>query len=123
MILLAALALAAGPTALPNCVGQPQVKPAQVIFACADANFGIRKLQWIGWGDTRAAATGTVYANDCTPTCVAGHFHNYPAVIVVDGRQQCGSVTAYKRVTIAFIGPSPYPKSKPADLVYTYRCH
>ena len=115
-------AAAARPRALPDCLGKPRVRPATVVFACADANFGIRKLHWIGWGEPVAAATGVAYANDCTPSCAAGHFHTYRAVIVASGAQRCGSVTAYRKVTIAFVGPSPYPKARAADLVYPFRC-
>ena len=43
-------------------------------------------------------------------------------MIVVDGSQRCGGTTEYRRLTIAFVGPSPYPKAKPADLVYPLRC-
>jgi len=121
--LAAASASAAGhPTALPNCLGKPTVRPASIVLACADANFGVKKLSWIGWGGSRAAATGVAYANDCTPNCAAGHFHNYNAVIVASGAQKCGAVTEYRSLTIAFAGPTPYPKAKPADLVYPLRC-
>ena len=92
------------------------------MLACGDGNFGLRKLRWIGWGSPRAAATGVAYANDCKPSCAAGHFHTYRAVIVVDGTQRCGGTTEYRRLTIAFVGPSPYPKAKPADLAYPLRC-
>lgn len=115
--------IVAPPHALPNCLGKPQVKPAAIVFACADANFGARKLKWTGWGSSFAAATAQVYANDCKPYCAAGHFHNYEAVIVVSGSQLCpGGSKAYKDVTIAFVGPTPYPKAKPADLVYPMKC-
>ena len=37
--------------------------------------------------------------NDCTPSCVAGHFHDYPAVVVVVGREGCpNGQIAYQRV-------------------------
>jgi len=122
MVALALLLLAAHPTALPDCTGKLVVKPATVVLACADGNFGIRALRWIGWGEAAAAATGTAWANDCTPNCASGHDHSYKAVIVVDGAQRCGTTTAYKRLTIAFVGPTPYPKAKPSDLVYPLRC-
>jgi hypothetical protein len=115
-------AAAAGPTAVPDCLGKPKVRPTSIVLACADANFGIRKLHWIGWGERSAAATGVAYANDCTPTCAAGHFHTYRAVVVASGSQRCGSTTAYRTVTIAFVGPSPYPKARASDLVYPVRC-
>jgi hypothetical protein len=127
MILLAALfsaaAVGAPPQVLPDCLGKPQVRPAQIVLACADANFGVKGLRWTGWGQSFAAATGTAYANDCTPNCAAGHFHTYRAVVVASGTQRCkNGKRAYKEVTIAFVGPSPYPKGKPSDFVYPARC-
>jgi hypothetical protein len=99
------------------------VRPAEVVLACADANFGVRRLRWTGWGSSFAAATGVAYANDCTPNCAAGHMHTYRAVLVASGTQRCpNGKTAYSKVTVAFVGPSPYPKSKPADFVYPARC-
>ena len=113
----------ARPTAVPDCVGALKVKPKEIVFACADGGFGIRGLHWIGWGEPSAAATGTAYANDCSPTCVAGHFHTYRAVIVVSGTQRCvDGRSAYRRATIAFVGASPYAKASAADLTYPFRC-
>jgi hypothetical protein len=122
--LAAAAAFAGGPIqSLPDCAGKPTVKPAAVVLACADANFGVRRLRWTGWGESFAAATGVAYANDCKPYCAAGHMHDYQAVLVASGRQTCpGGKPSYRRVTIAFVGPTPYPKSKPADMVYPARC-
>jgi hypothetical protein len=118
-----AAAVAGATIALPDCLGKPKVKPAEVVLACADANFGVRKLRWTGWGSSFAAATGTAYANDCTPNCAAGHFHSYQAVLVASGSQRCASGgRAYARVTVAFVGPSPFPKAKAGDLVYPARC-
>ncbi|HET7567626.1 MAG TPA: hypothetical protein VFJ91_06520 [Gaiellaceae bacterium] len=124
MIVAALLAAAAvaPPRALPDCAGKPVAKPREVVLACADANFGIRKLRWSGWGRATARATGTAYANDCTPYCAAGHFHTYRAVLVASGRRVCHGVPSYARVRISFPGRTPYPKAKPADLVYPRRC-
>jgi hypothetical protein len=102
----------ASPTtiALPNCLGKPEVKPKDVTLACADANFRVENLQWTGWGETFAAGMGSGTVNDCQPTCVAGHFHNYPMVVIVSGRQTCpGGQLAYAKLTYAFIGRSPFP--------------
>jgi len=121
-VLAASLALAGHPQALPDCLGKPRVRPAEIVLACGDANFGVRKLRWTGWGESFAAATGVAYANDCTPDCAAGHMHTYQAVIVVSGTQHCAGTTAYRRIAVAFIGPSPYPRSKAGDLIYPARC-
>jgi hypothetical protein len=131
-LLIAALAItsvsasgttSARPKGLPDCLGRPRTQPAAIVFACADANFGARHLRWTGWGRGFTAAVGTAYANDCDPTCVEGTFHTYRAIVVASGSQECPDGTlAYERVTIGFVGPSPYPDAKPRDLVYPLRC-
>lgn len=121
LALLASLAVSP-PRALPDCLGKPQVRPGTVVLACADANFGVRKLHWSGWGRPTARATGVAYANDCNPNCAAGHFRDYRAVLVASGRQVCHGLPAYGRVRVSFPGATPYPKAKPADLVYPRPC-
>jgi hypothetical protein len=111
------------PSVLPDCLRDLKTEPGSIVLACADANFGVRHLRWTGWGERITAAVGTAYANDCDPTCVAGKFHRYRALVLVGGSQECsGGILAYERVTIGFVGPSPYPQAKPRDLVYTFRC-
>lgn len=121
-VLLAAAAMAP-PRAIPDCLGKPAAKPAEVVLACGDANFGIRKLHWANWGTPIARAAGTAYANDCKPYCAAGHFHTYEAVIVASGSQVCHGVPSYAEVRIAFPGKTPYPKATRADLTYPRPCH
>jgi hypothetical protein len=55
------------PRALPNCVGQPQIRPTEVVFSCADGAFGVDHLAWMSWGGSRAVGLGYAFANDCTP--------------------------------------------------------
>lgn len=114
-------ALSPTPTSLPDCLGRPQVRPATVTLTCADANYSIVKLAWTGWGRTFAAARGTAVVNDCTPTCVAGHVHRYPAVIVASGAQRCpGDLTSYRTVTVAIVGRAPVLDKMPTD--WPFRC-
>jgi len=122
VIAVVLLAAVSPPRALPSCLGKPTVRPSSVVLACADANFGMRKLVWRGWGRATARATGTAYANDCNPNCAAGHFHSYPAVLVSSGRQVCHGVPSHARLRISFPGRTPFPKATPADLVYPRRC-
>jgi hypothetical protein len=118
----AAAAAAASPTVgLPDCLGKLQVRPASVVLTCADANFAVRKLRWTGWGSAFAAGIGTAVVNDCTPTCVAGKFHNYRIVLIASGSQSCPTGRAYAQVTYAFIGRPPF-SSTAADSVYPRRC-
>jgi hypothetical protein len=116
-------AAAAGPPdAVVNCLGKPVPKPAAIVFACGDGNFGARKLRWTGWGEPFAAAVGTGYANDCTPTCAAGHFHDYRIVVVAEAPKPCHGALAYTTFTSAFVGPTPLPRATVADSTYTFRC-
>ena len=109
-----AVAASTPPRGLPDCLGHPQVHPRQVMLACADGGFGFDHLTWIGWGGARAVGIGSAFANDCKPSCVAGHVHRYPAVLIASGSQRCpNGSTAYRTVTYAFIGPSPFPANAP----------
>ena len=107
---VAASATAAGhPTALPNCLGKPTVRPTAIVLACADANFGVKKLAWIGWGGARAAATGVAYANDCKPYCAAGHFHSQTVELTLDQPVLFHGHLVFSQLTIHLDGPlAPY---------------
>jgi len=59
------------------------VKPSTYIVSCADANSEFTDLHWTGWGGETAYATGEARWNDCTPTCVAGHWRSEPATFWV----------------------------------------
>ena len=69
-----------------DCPGQPaQVKPRTIIVTCADGNILFDKLSWTSWTPGLASATGTLEENDCIPYCAAGHFHAYPALVILWG--------------------------------------
>jgi|SRR5690242_1861374 hypothetical protein len=112
----------AGPTVSLDCLGKPTVKPSEVVLACADAGLGVRHLRWLGWGRPTAAGVGGAFANDCTPTCAAGHFHTYRAVLLLDGVQTCHGKTAYRTATVAIVGEPPAAWRSAADAVYPLRC-
>ena len=102
---------------LPSCVGQLQVRPRTVYLACGDGNFGVKQLSWVAWGGARAVGVGRAWANDCQPSCVAGHTHEYPAVLILTGSQRCPSgKLAYRKLAYAFIGRSPFPPDAPGTL-------
>jgi hypothetical protein len=72
------------PKVLP-CVGLPQVRPANYLMSCADANASWKKVKWASWGAKSAIGTGDLYKNDCQPNCVSGQFHSYRAKVVLSG--------------------------------------
>ena len=58
--------------AVEDCgLGKPEVRPATLTLACADANDLGVKLVWARWAATGAYATGTETWNTCVPYCAA----------------------------------------------------
>jgi hypothetical protein len=113
------------PRALPDCLGHPRIRPTDILVTCADGGFGVDRLSWITWGGSRAVGLGSAYLNDCTPSCAAGHFHRFQAVVIASGLQRCpNGESAYLTVTWAFIGRSPFPSAAPGtkDPRQTFRC-
>lgn len=116
MLLLAATPAAsgaaggAGPTVLADCLGRPQVKPTDIVLACGDGNASVGGIAWTGWGSTFTAGRGVAVINDCTPTCVAGHDHSYPVVVLLTGRETCrpSGKIAYAKLTFAFLDDKPH---------------
>lgn len=87
-------------------------KPTSIVLACADANYSLERIAWHGWGAGTATATATVRANDCKPYCAAGHFHSYPATVIVAKLARCGLARTYHLLTVVYAGarPAGFPK-------------
>jgi hypothetical protein len=102
-----------------NC-GHLVQKPATFTLACADANYRLTALRWLSWGKSTANGTGKAVANDCTPTCVAGHFHSYAVAVTAARPIMCGTARRYARLTILYSGtrPAGYGKTD----VHTFTC-
>lgn len=64
-----------------TCTNKVGEKPSTLVLSCADANSMLTALRWTDWGDATAYATGKVTWNDCTPTCVSGHWKNEPVTL------------------------------------------
>jgi len=94
-----------------DCPGQKaMVEPETFILACADGNAYFDKLSWTSWTPGLASAKGILVENDCTPTCVAGHFHGYPALVVFWGSkavQNHPGEHCYTMLTEILTGPRP----------------
>ena len=101
---------APNPTVLADCLGKPQVKPTEIVLACADGNASVDGIRWTGWGSSFTAGRGTAGINDCSPSCVAGHVHYFPVVVLLTGRETCrpGGQIAYKTLTMAFLDGKPH---------------
>ena len=109
----ATAALTASATApkfvLLGCNDDAEVAPSG-ISNCGDGAEGLTGLHWTSWTSHLASGYGTWYRNDCTPTCVAGHFHTYPAIVALWGSapvKGCPSERKYTELTLIFTGTRP----------------
>jgi hypothetical protein len=95
-----------------DCPGQAKalVKPRNFILTCADANSVLGKLSWTSWTPGVASATGVLAENDCTPYCAVGHFHSFPAVVILWGDtavENHPGEHCYAKMTIILTGTRP----------------
>ena len=94
-------ALTRGPT-LPDC-GAQSVAPHELTLACGDGNYGLTNMAWTSWGSGRATGHGLASANDCSPTCAAGHFRTYRLTAVATTIKLCASGrTQYTRLVLTY---------------------
>jgi hypothetical protein len=104
-------AASAPPAVVFDCPGQHALlRPRSFVLACADGNAYLAKLAWTSWTPGLASAKGTMVLNDCTPYCAAGHFHSYPAVVVLWGSKAVPGhpgERCYTKLTAIFTGPRP----------------
>lgn len=94
-----------------DCPGQHAlVRPSSFVLTCADGNAYFGKLSWTSWTPGLASAKGTLVLNDCTPYCAAGHFHSYPAIVVLWGSkavQGHPGERSYTKLTEILTGSRP----------------
>jgi len=109
----ATTALTAGASApklvLLGCNNDAEVAPSG-ISNCGDGAVGVKGLHWTSWTSHLASGYGTYFLNDCTPTCVGGHFHAYPALVALWGNAPVKGHPAerkYTQVTLVFTGKRP----------------
>lgn len=107
-----------------DCLGKGKVEPGTFILTCADGNAYLSRLHWTTWNSEMATATGTLAENDCVPYCAAGHFHSYPALVVLWGPQRYGAVRRFTEITQILPGARPlaytgHGKKVPAQRVGT----
>jgi hypothetical protein len=92
-----------------GCDNRAEVAPSD-ISNCGDGAVGVTRLHWTSWTSHLASGYGTYFLNDCTPTCVGGHFHTYPALVALWGSarvQGHPSERKYTQMTLIFTGPRP----------------
>jgi hypothetical protein len=92
-----------------DCLSKGVVEPSD-ISNCGDGAVGLKSLHWTSWTSHLASGYGTYFLNDCTPTCVGGHFHDYPAIVTLWGSGAVkGQPTErkYTEMTLIFTGKRP----------------
>ena len=98
-----------------NCAGQLEVKPKEIVIACADAGIMITDISWSKWNQNTAKGTGTLAWNTCLPaTCVDGIVQTYKVKITLPmdglatGPGANGKfVDVFSKVSLAFPGSGP----------------
>ena len=92
-----------------GCNDNAEVAPSS-ISNCGDGAVGLTGLHWTSWTSHLASGYGTYFLNDCTPTCVGGHFHAYPALVDLWGSAAVKghpSERKYTQMTLVFTGTRP----------------
>jgi len=92
-----------------GCDNRAEVAPSD-ISNCGDGAVGLTRLHWTSWTSHLASGYGTYFLNDCTPTCVGGHFHAYPALVALWGSAPVKGHPAerkYTQMTLIFTGTRP----------------
>jgi len=56
----------------------PTFEPVEIIEACGDHGTGVKDISWSSWTSNRATGVGTLWYNDCSPSCAAGQIHYVP---------------------------------------------
>jgi hypothetical protein len=115
-------ALAAGSTSQPQAINCQNLKfkPQRITLSCGDGGTWLGKLKWSSWSSTQAVANGNFTANNCSPSCVAGHTHSVAVKVTLSNPKMCPNQVnpAFKQATIAYKGKRP----NGAPLKVNFRC-
>ena len=81
----------------------------RITLSCGDGNTWLGKLKWSSWTNTQAVANGNYTANNCSPSCVAGHTHSVAVKVTLSKPKMCpGQVNpAFKQAAIVYKGTGP----------------
>ena len=94
---------------LVNCQHRAVILPHSFVLTCADANDALTSLSWVSWRNV-AFGSGTERVNSCIPSCAAGHFHSYHALITLWRPRARGHGTGqlkFTRLTEVYTGARP----------------
>lgn len=107
----------ASPVRLVGNCRTPAVRPAEVIFTCADGGVVAEHVHWQTWGGALAVGSGMVLAHNCLPNCAASHNYDlYPVVLIASSARDCDDGGRhYTRLGYSWTAGSPYPADAPGS--------
>ena len=82
-------------------------RPAKVWIACGDGAFYASGLQYSSYGQRKAHAIGTLWLNNCNPSCAQGTYQPYPGRVALRHIVQCGQRYYYSVIAWKFTGTPP----------------
>ncbi len=86
-----------------TCAGKVVFEPSSYVISCADANSGLVAAHWTLWTSSEATALAVYSANDCTPTCAAGKFQDYPAAVSFSAPKLTKYGTLYSQLKVLYL--------------------
>jgi hypothetical protein len=104
-------------------------RPRNLVIACGDGNFQLRRLHWRSWNRASVRGTARAMLNDCIPYCARGRFHSIRARVKAYRLRVCRRGNGaegyhYTRLRITYAHPlsrKSFPWAGPrARRGYTY---
>jgi hypothetical protein len=100
------------PGVVADCLTEPDsyptsIKPTSIVLACADDGIRVEDVSWTSWMATTANGAGTIWENDCTPSCADGTFHYYPASITLSGVKSSIEGPVFSQLVANYEGQRP----------------
>jgi hypothetical protein len=116
---IATAALAAPPTfpqySGPASKNNPVAKPTEIVYTGDGSEFfagkksakKIGKLNWTKWNSTEGIAAGYQYIDNCSPSCAAGKFAQYPIALKAFRLRKESKFHFFTRLEVTYTGKKP----------------
>jgi len=86
------------------CRASFQVRPHEIVLACADENAYFGALRWTSWTAAVARGDGAYMLNPCSPTCASSNVRNQGRVRVVASRPRTAHGTRFfSRLSVTLV--------------------
>jgi hypothetical protein len=82
----------------------------------------LTRLKWLGWGNERATARGSVRTLICDPTCMNGRLGYSRGEVVLSAPRRCGGRRFYTRASMTYDDPDTGKTRAPAIYLRTPPC-